>query len=121
MKRHDIPVLVPFGDNERYDVVVETPDRGFLRVQIKTGWMSDGKVEFKGKSQHTNASGNVYETYEGDVDYFLIHCHELEQLYVVPNDAFHTSMSLRVAEPEQVHETINWAADYEFGGEWPAA
>lgn len=43
--------------------------------------MADGKVTFHGKSQHTNASGNVYETYDGDVDFLLVYCHELERMY----------------------------------------
>lgn len=36
MKR-SVPVSIPFGDNERYDVVAENPDGSLLKVQIKTG------------------------------------------------------------------------------------
>ena len=54
MKR-SIPVSVPFGDNERYDIVTETPGGGLLKLQVKTGWMADGTIEFHGTSQHTNA------------------------------------------------------------------
>ena len=28
-------------------------------------------------------------------------------------------MCLRVEEPKQVHETINWAENYEFDARWP--
>ena len=32
-------VLTPFGDNRRYDLVIEDADGKFWRVQCKTGWM----------------------------------------------------------------------------------
>jgi len=47
LKRRDVPVSIPFGDNERYDFVVETPDTQFLRAQIKTGWSRDGVIKSK--------------------------------------------------------------------------
>ena len=119
MKRREIPVSIPFGDNERYDVVLETPGGELLRVQIKTGWIADGTVEFHGKSQHTNSEGNVYETYEGDVDNFLVYCGATEDLYLIPEDAFETRMSLRIEEPEQADSAINWAEEYLFNERWP--
>ncbi len=32
-------VLTPFGDNRRYDLVIEDADGQFWRVQCKTGWV----------------------------------------------------------------------------------
>lgn len=119
LKRRAIPVSIPFGNNERYDVIIEMPRGRLLKVQIKTGWFSDGKVTFKGYSLHTNSTGNVHKRYEGDVDYFLVYCHELTEMYLVREDEFEMQMSLRVEQPKQVHETINWADDYEFDARWP--
>lgn len=119
LKRREIPVSTPFGDNERYDVVVETPEQALLRVQIKTGWLDDGLVEFNGKSQHTNSQGNTYKQYNGDVDWFLVYCHELETLYPIDEDEFVSRMTLRTGEPRRVDSTINWAQDYEFDERWP--
>ena len=119
LKRRQITVATLFGDNERYDLVAGSPDGEFVSFQVKTGWLRDGTIQFKGVSQHTNASGNVYKQYQGDVDYFLIYCYELEALYIVPEEEFDTGMCLRVKEPEQVHETINWAEDYRFDDNWP--
>lgn len=119
LKRRDIPVSMPFGDNERYDLLVETPENGFVRVQVKTGWLSDGKVYFHGRSQHTNSSGNVYKDYDGDVDYFIVYSHEIEKLYLIEKSAFDTSMSLRIQEPKKRDSTINWADEYEFDSKWP--
>jgi len=118
LKRREIPVSVPFGDNERYDLVAESAG-DLYRIQVKTGWLSDGCVEFHGKSSHTNSGGNVYKTYDGDTDFFAVYCHELEQLYLVAEDAFETEMRLRVEDPEVEQPSINWAADYEFDEQWP--
>jgi hypothetical protein len=35
-------VLMPFGENKRYDLVIEDADRQFWRVQCKTAWTDDG-------------------------------------------------------------------------------
>ena len=32
LTKREIPVSIPFGDNERYDIVVETPRGGLLRT-----------------------------------------------------------------------------------------
>ncbi|MEE6209746.1 group I intron-associated PD-(D/E)XK endonuclease [Salarchaeum sp. III] len=119
LKRREIPVSIPFGDNERYDAVVETPESEFLRVQIKTGWLADGVVQFHGKSQHTNSRGNTYKEYDGDVDYFAVYCHDLEELYWIGENEFETSLALRVEEPMVTQPSINWASTYEFDERWP--
>lgn len=118
LKRRGVPVAVPFGDNERYDIIVEWKGQ-LYRVQVKTGRLSDGCVHFHGKSSHTNSTGNVYKTYDDDTDYFAVYCHELEQLYVIGEQEFDTDMRLRVAEPEVEQPSINWADDYEIDERWP--
>jgi len=119
LKRRRLSVSIPFGDNERYDIIVATPDDRLLRVQIKTGWIRNGKIEFHGKSQHTNATGNTYTEYEGDVDYFVVYVPDLDSMYLIGESEFGTGMQLRVDEPEQSHETINWAEEYRFEERWP--
>ncbi|GAA0296661.1 group I intron-associated PD-(D/E)XK endonuclease [Halarchaeum salinum] len=119
LKRRDIPVSVPFGDNERYDLLAEDDSGSIWKLQVKTGRYRDGKVLFKGKSQHTNASGHTYRYYDGDVDYFLVNCDEVDGLYLVPESEVGSSMSLRIADAKQDHRTINWATDYDFDEQWP--
>jgi len=119
LKRRCLSVSIPFGDNERYDIVVATPDDRLLRVQIKTGWIRDGKIEFHGKSQHTNSTGNTYTEYDGDVDYFIVYVPDRDSMYLIGESEFGTGMQLRVEEPEQSHETINWADEYRVEERWP--
>ena len=119
LKHHGIPVLTPFGDNQRYDMVVETPAGELLTLQIKTGRLSNGVITFHTKSQHTNAEGNVYKYYDGEIDCFVVYVHELETLYLIYIDEFDRRISLRVENPDQPDPSINWADDYEFDARWP--
>lgn len=119
LKRRSIPVSLPFGDNERYDIVLESPSGDLLRAQIKTGWLSEGKVKFHTRSQHTNSTGNTYKTYDGEIDYFLVFSHGKETLYLIAEDEFNNSISLRVEEPKTENRRINWAKDFEFDQRWP--
>lgn len=87
-------------------------------MQVKTGHAQNGVITFRGTSQHTNAEGNSYKQYEDDIDYFIVYCHDNDKLYLVEEAGFY-NMNLRFDEPEQVHESINWASDFEFDERWP--
>lgn len=119
LKERDIPVSKPFGDNERYDLLVEDPDERLHRVQVKTGRYANGSVVFDGTSQRTNSSESVYETYAGDVDYFIVYCGWFESLYLINADRVNTGMHLRVEEAKIDHPAINWAREFEFDRRWP--
>ena len=54
--RRGYRILVPFGVNQRYDLVIET-DEGFLRVQCKTGRLRDGVIQFNALSIQSNTRG----------------------------------------------------------------
>lgn len=118
LKRRGVPVSRPVGDNERYDLVAESAER-LWRLQVKPGNLSDGVVRFRGFSQHTNAEGNTYKPYDDDIDYFLVYCHELETVYLVPEELVGHKMQLRVEEPNQRDRRINWAEEYAFDDNWP--
>lgn len=91
-----IAVATPYGDNERYDLIAETSDQSLLKLQIKSGYFRDGVVEFRGVSQHTNAQGNHYKPYGDDIDYFIVYCDTLDELFLVPVWMVGTRMYLRV-------------------------
>ncbi len=78
-------VLVPFGDNRRYDLVVEADGR-FLRVQCKTaslcGWKGDDAcIRFKARS-------GVHKSrpYRGQADLFAAYSPDTRQVYILPVD-----------------------------------
>lgn len=119
LKRRNIPVSLPFGDNERYDAVVEAPDGSLLRLQIKTGRLENGTVKFDAESSHTNSQRTIRKPYEGDIDYFLVYSHDIDELYLIAEEAVNSSMRLRVEKPKRPHPKINPAERYAFDKNWP--
>ena len=114
-------VLTPFGENVRYDLVIDEGDR-FLRVQCKTGRLRNGVVKFNACSytyHHPNNRGlRVYQHhYRGAADLFGVYCPETRGVYLVPVDDVGTRAgSLRVdpTKNQQVKK-IRWARDHEVG------
>jgi hypothetical protein len=74
-------VLVPWGDRERYDLVVD--DNGsFSRIQAKTGRVTpDGAAVVFRTCNYVNGR---YEHYTGQIESFGVYCPELETVYIVP-------------------------------------
>jgi hypothetical protein len=98
--RRGYTVLLPFGVNQRYDLVLEV-DGEFVRAQCKTGRLRDGAVEFPVRSTRANMAAVFQRGYRGEADVFLVHCRELDRTYSVPvHEAPTSQMSLRV-EPTQ--------------------
>jgi PD-(D/E)XK nuclease superfamily protein len=116
--KRGISVLVPWGSNHRYDLVIEADGR-FLRGQCKTGRLKKGAVLFKTRSVRTNMYVVESRSYEGEVDVFLVYCPETDRVYVVPVEfaPFGGTMSLRV-EPaaNNQSERIHWASEFELPG-----
>jgi hypothetical protein len=80
-------VLIPFGENTRYDLVFENGAR-FSRVQCKTGRFRGGGVVFKTMSSyaHHRSAQVKRRGYQGEIDYFGVHCPETGGVYLVPID-----------------------------------
>jgi hypothetical protein len=106
-------VLVPFGVNHRYDLVIDGAD-GFIRVQCKTGRLQDGVIVFSTKSCQSNTRRTVIRDYRGEADLFLVYCPQTGQTYAVPVAAAPKGyMYLRVGPPRNNQSSrIHWATDY---------
>lgn len=111
-------VLMPFGENVRYDLVIDEGDR-FVRVQCKTGRLKRGAVKFNSCSytyhHPANQGARKYQhDYRGQADVFGVYCPETDDVYLVPvDDVGLTKGSLRV-EPTLNHQAkkIRWAQDF---------
>ncbi|WP_435334782.1 group I intron-associated PD-(D/E)XK endonuclease [Haloarchaeobius sp. TZWWS8] len=115
---HGYSVSLPFGDNDRYDLIVD--DGRLLRIQCKTAWENKPQtIRFNTHSQTTRDGEYHEETYRTAIDAFLVRYPPTEQLFWVDvDDATTQKMELRF-EAEIDHPSINWAADYEFTGKIP--
>lgn len=112
--KRDYKVLLPFGDNQRYDLVLDT-NEGFKRVQCKTGRMQNGRILFEATSTRINTKGSYRVNYRGQIDYFAVYCYETGKAYLVPVDAVGIRAgSIRVDAPKKVNKTIMWAKDFEL-------
>lgn len=115
-------ILLPFGDNQRYDLVIEDADGKFWRVQCKTGWIeADGAyIEFKTASSyyHTRAGkmGHGRRDYLGQIEYFAVYCSHTGKVYLVPVDHVGTTDArLRLVETgNKQNKHVRWAQDYEL-------
>lgn len=113
--RRGYRILVPFGVNQRYDLVIEGEGR-FLRAQCKTGRLRNGVIEASAQSIQSNTRRTVTRTYAGEVDLFVVYCPDNEKVYVVPADEIPAGyISLRVDEPRNgQRKGVRWARDYEL-------
>lgn len=116
---HGYSVSVPFGDNDKYDLIVD--DGGELyRVQCKTAWkISSRSIRFNVHSKTTSDGEHDEVAYHGLIDVFVVRYPGNESFYWVDvEDTPMRRMDLRF-KSEIPHPAINWAEEYEFTGVIP--
>jgi PD-(D/E)XK endonuclease len=108
-------VLLPFGVNQRYDLVIEDKGR-FLKAQCKTGRLRDGTVRWRAQSIQSNTRRTTIRDYAGEVDLFVVYCPDNGKVYVIPaSEVPPTGMYLRVNPPcNRQRKRVRWARDYEL-------
>lgn len=111
--RRGYSVSVPFGDNDPYDLVIEKEGEADL-VQVKRGWLKNGKVVFNCYKNTTKDGEYHQQAYkDSEIDKFAVWCEERNELYLVPVDeAPSTQMHLRFEDAEVNDSRINRAEDY---------
>jgi hypothetical protein len=112
-------VLVPFGENTRYDLVIDDGER-LARVQCKTGRLRGGAVAFNVCSSYAHHPNprNVRRDYQGQVDYFAVFCRETRRSYLIPIDKLRMKRQARLrVEPARNNQRngIRFASEYEIG------
>lgn len=107
-------VSIPFGNNQRYDLILDEGEGTLLRIQVKTGRLAEGCVIFQTSSKNSFTGQTL--NYRGQADLFMVYCPQIETIYEVPvEDCGNREMRLRV-EPVRggPKSTIRWAKDYEI-------
>ncbi len=112
-------VLLPFGENTRYDLVIDDGVR-LSRVQCKRGRLRGGAVRWAACSSyaHHDNPRERRRDYLGQVDFFGIYCPGTESVYLVPiEDAqVRREGALRVNPPRNGQRRfIRQAQKYEIG------
>jgi hypothetical protein len=77
-------VLLPFGENTRYDLVIEEGG-SFSRVQCKTGRLREGSIRFPVCScyGHHRNPVTARRSYHGQIDSFAVFCPETGGVYLI--------------------------------------
>ena len=112
-------VLVPFGENTRYDLVIDD-GRRLSKVQCKTGRLRGGAVRWSmcsNYAHHPNPRIRQRD-YHGEVDFFAVFCRETGGVYLIPMTQLplRREGALRVDAPRNNQKKgIRYAAQYEIG------
>ena len=110
------PILLPFGENLRYDLVVDE-DGKFTRIQCKSGLLKNGVISFRTCSSHYHRGGTSRD-YRGEADLFGVYCPQNGKVYLIPvEDAPGRRCHLRVDSTRNNQaKGIRLASDYEVAG-----
>jgi len=113
-----IVVSIPFVDSEGYDFIADI-NSNLVRIQSKTAHLRQGCLVFNAYSETycSDKKGRVAKDYRGKIDYFYVHCDEIDEDYLVSVKDVPTSEGrLRIEEPKRnkKHPSIRWAKDYFF-------
>jgi hypothetical protein len=108
-------VSIPFGENNRYDLIVEK-DSTLSRVQVKTGRLRKGVIRFACFSSHAHRGGPSCRRYTGEIDSFAVYCPDVDAVYLLPIDAIpvHLGMLRVVPTLNGQSRKIRWARDFEL-------
>ena len=109
-------VLIPIGDNERYDFVIDEDGR-FRRIQVKTGKVKNGAIEFSTASTNLENGKWVRHGYRGQIDDFAVYCPKLDKVYLVPIDEAggQTHCSLRLEPAKNGNKmALGWLSSTRF-------
>jgi hypothetical protein len=112
-------VLVPFGENTRYDLVIDD-GTSLSKVQCKTGRLRNGAVRWSVCSNYAHHRNPrvAQRDYQGEVDFFGVYCPETEGVYLIPIAELPVRRkgTLRVEPAKNCQrKLIRPASEYEIG------
>jgi hypothetical protein len=117
-------VSIPFGDNCRYDAILDRGD-GLERIQIKSSTFNTERGVIRAATRriyNNQTKGSICNTYtKEEIDAFVIYSPELDKLYYVPisEQDGKKYLNLRVTASSKKAVTpknpsIRWSKDYEL-------
>ena len=96
----DFPVSIPFGDNQRYDLIVEFPE-GLKRVQVKTTRYkkkTDGKFEVALRTRWSDRNKTTTRFLDDtEIDLLFIYTAEGD-IYLIPSKDLTAKSALILGE-----------------------
>jgi hypothetical protein len=116
-QKRNIPVCLPWGDNERYDMIAEFNGK-LNRIQVKTANEEvNGSIRCYCRSSKNHTTNKSLDTYEKDVDYFVFYNQTRDIIALVPIEEIGSCkiISLRIEPTKNGQiEGIRFFKDYSF-------
>lgn len=114
----EVDVLIPFGSGQPYDLGAVLPNGRFLRVQVKTGWLSRGCILF---NAYGTDHGNGPRSYRGLAEIFAVFFPPDRSVYLLPVGTMGPGEGRLRLSPTKNNQRrgIRLAADYEMS-RWTA-
>lgn len=116
--KRQIPVSIPYGDNERYDLIAEFNGK-LNRIQVKycdhSSGTKDGISCPCASSMNHTATREGWEGYQNDVDYFAYYFPRYNYCCLVPIEYVGTRKSITMNfSEEKPTSAANWYKDFSF-------
>ena len=116
-QKHGIPVCIPWGDNERYDLIAEF-DGKFNRIQVKTcNEEENGAIICYARSSTNHTTNRNLTTYENEVDYFVFANQTRDWVALVPIEEIgkNKTIRLRIVPPANGQtKGVRYFSDFSF-------
>ena len=112
---HGITISKPFGDNARYDYIIDI-NGNLLRIQCKHGRVKGDNL-LANTCSYSPYSNISRRSYLGEADYFAIYSENLDKFYLVKidNSTPVGNLSLRLYPTKNgQNKGISFAKDFEF-------
>ena len=109
-----IPVYLPFGDNERSDLIADFNGK-LNRIQVKTSVKAEnGKMVFDLTSSTAHRKNGVHHKYdEKEIDYFACYNIARDKIFLIPVDEPRAGITIRYEKPKNGQVlNINFEEDY---------
>ena len=116
-QKHNIPVSLPWGDNQRYDIIAEFGGK-FNRIQVKTANEEEnGAIKCYCRSSTNHTTNKNLSDYIGQVDYFVFYNQTRDIIALVPIEEVGEKKIINLRfEPPKNGQTkgIRFFADFSF-------
>ena len=111
--------LVPFGQGLPFDLAAVAPDGRLMRLQVKSGRVRAGCVEFNSSSTD---HGRGQLDYRGRADFIAVFVRSLDRIFMVPVDDCPSSRGYLRLDPPRNNQRrrIRLAEHYSFEA-WTAS
>lgn len=110
-----IPVYIPFGDNEKADLIAEFNGK-LNKIQIKTSIKAENgvmKFDLTSSTVHRN-NGEKHIYTKEEIDYFICYNIERDKLFLIPvEQTGNTAITIRYEKPRNNQtKGIRFEEDY---------